>query len=229
MVKLLFIGAFVTGQIQPVGKPGGMSLSLWDLTLKGGPIMIPIFLLSIIAIYIFVDRFLAIKKAGKFDGSLMERVKQYITSGKIEAALDLCRSNPNPASRMLEKGISRIGRPLNDVNTAIENVGNLEISKLEKGLPILASAAGGAPMLGFLGTVTGMVQAFYDMSTAGNNIDITLLSSGIYQAMVTTVAGLIVGILAYFGYNILVSSIEKVVFKMEITTSEFMDLLNEPA
>lgn len=229
MFKLLLIQAFVTGQIKPTGAPGGMSLSLWELTLKGGPIMIPIFLLSLIAIYIFFDRFVAIRKAGKFDGSLMEKVKQYITSGKIEAALDLCRSNPNPASRMLEKGISRIGRPLNDVNTAIENVGNLEITRLEKGLPILASAAGGAPMLGFLGTVTGMVKAFYDMSVAGNNIDITLLSSGIYQAMVTTVAGLIVGILAYFGYNILVANIEKVVFKLELTTSEFMDLLNEPA
>jgi biopolymer transport protein ExbB len=129
---------------------------------------------------------------------------------------------------MLEKGISRIGRPLTDVNAAIENVGNLEISKLEKGLPVLASVAGGAPMIGFLGTVIGMLQAFYDMSNAGNNIDVTLLSTGIYQAMVTTVAGLIVGIIAYFAYNILVSNVEKVVFKMEATTSEFMDLLNEP-
>jgi biopolymer transport protein ExbB len=130
---------------------------------------------------------------------------------------------------MLEKGISRIGRPLADVNTAIENVGNLEIQKLEKGLPVLASVAGGAPMLGFLGTVTGMVRAFYEMSQAGNNINMSLLSGGIYEAMVTTVAGLIVGITAYFAYNILVSNVEKVVFKMEATTSEFMDLLNEPA
>jgi biopolymer transport protein ExbB len=130
---------------------------------------------------------------------------------------------------MLEKGISRIGRPLADVNTAIENVGNLEIQKLEKGLPVLASVAGGAPMLGFLGTVTGMVRAFFDMSQAGNNINMGLLSAGIYEAMVTTVAGLVVGITAYFAYNILVSNVEKVVFKMEATTSEFMDLLNEPA
>lgn len=228
MTKLFLFHTFILGQVKPAGTQGGISLDFIDLAIKGGPIMIPILLLSIIGVYIFVDRFIAIKKAGKFDGSLMEKVKQYITSGKIEAAVDLCKSNSNPASRMLEKGISRIGRPLNDVNAAIENVGNLEISKLEKGLPILASVAGGAPMLGFLGTVTGMVRAFYDMSTAGNNIDITLLSSGIYQAMVTTVAGLIVGIIAYFAYNILVSNIEKVVFKMEITTSEFMDLLNEP-
>ena len=140
----------------------------------------------------------------------------------------LCRHNSHPASRMIEKGISRIGRPLNDVSAAIENVGNLEISKLEKGLPVLASVAGGAPMLGFLGTVMGMIQAFYDMANAGNNIDVTLLSTGIYQAMVTTVAGLIVGIIAYFAYNILVANVEKVVFKMEATTTEFMDLLNEP-
>src|SRR5690606_743273 len=141
----------------------------------------------------------------KFDTSLLEKIKVYITNGKIDEAITLCRNHSNPASRMLEKGISRIGRPLTDVSTAIENVGNLEISKLEKGLPVLASVAGGAPMLGFLGTVMGMIQAFYDMANAGNNIDVTLLSTGIYQAMVTTVAGLIVGIIAYFAYNILVA------------------------
>ena len=204
-------------------------LSLIDLTFKGGPVMIPIFLLSIIGMYVFFDRFFAIRKANKFDAGLLERVKVYITSGKIDAAIALCKSNDNPAARMLEKGISRIGRPLADVNTAIENVGNLEIQKLEKGLPVLASVAGGAPMLGFLGTVTGMVRAFFDMSQAGNNINMGLLSAGIYEAMVTTVAGLVVGITAYFAYNILVTNVEKVVFKMEATTSEFMDLLNEPA
>jgi biopolymer transport protein ExbB len=207
-------------------QPDG--LSLIELTLKGGPVMIPIFLLSIIGMYVFFDRFFAIRKANKFDSSLLEKVKIYITGGKIDAAVALCKSTDNPAARMLEKGISRIGRPLADVNTAIENVGNLEIQKLEKGLPVLASVAGGAPMLGFLGTVTGMVRAFYEMSQAGNNINMSLLSGGIYEAMVTTVAGLIVGITAYFCYNILVSNVEKVVFKMEATTSEFMDLLNEP-
>lgn len=210
-------------------QPDGISTKFIDLAMKGGWIMIPIILLSIIAVYIFFDRYFAIKKAGKFDAGLLEKIKVYITTGKIDAAIALCRSNNNPASRMLEKGISRIGRPLADVNGAIELVGNLEISKLEKGLPVLASVAGGAPMIGFLGTVMGMIQAFYDMSNAGNNIDVTLLSTGIYQAMVTTVAGLIVGIIAYFAYNILVSNVEKVVFKMEATTSEFMDLLNEPA
>jgi biopolymer transport protein ExbB len=210
-------------------EPTGMSLKFIDLALKGGWIMLPILALSFIGVYIFIDRYLAIKRAGKFDTGLMDKVKAYITTGKIDAAIALCRSNDNPAARMIEKGISRIGRPLNDVNAAIENVGNLEIQKLEKGLPVLASVAGGAPMLGFLGTVLGMIQAFYDMANAGNNIDVTLLSTGIYQAMVTTVAGLIVGIIAYFAYNILVTNVEKVVFKMEGTTSEFMDMLYEPA
>lgn len=231
MHNFLMIQATQVNQNLPANtvQPETISTQFIDLALKGGWIMIPIVLLSIIAVYIFFDRYFAIKRASKIDTGLMDKVKAYILSGKIDAALALCRSNDNPAARMIEKGISRIGRSLTDVNAAIENVGNLEISKLEKGLPVLASAAGGAPMLGFLGTVMGMVQAFFDMSNAGNNIDITLLSTGIYQAMVTTVAGLIVGIVAYFAYNILVSDIEKVVFKMEATTTEFMDLLNEPA
>lgn len=230
MLKLLMIQAdLATGIDTLATEPEGISTKFIDLAIKGGWIMIPILVLSVIAVYIFFERFFAIKKSGKFDAGLLEKVKVYITTGKIDAAIALCKSSESPASRMIEKGISRIGRPLADVNAAIEVVGNLEISKLEKGLPTLASVAGGAPMIGFLGTVMGMIQAFYDMSAAGNNIDVTLLSTGIYQAMVTTVAGLIVGIIAYFAYNILVANVEKVVFKMEATTSEFMDLLNEPA
>ena len=228
MFKLLLIQTDMPKSIASMATQSE-GLSLIDLTFKGGPVMIPIFILSIIGMYIFFDRFFAIRKANKIDSGLLEKVKIYITSGKIDAAIALCKSTNNPAARMLEKGISRIGRPLADVNTAIENVGNLEIQKLEKGLPVLASVAGGAPMLGFLGTVTGMVRAFYEMSQAGNNINMGLLSGGIYEAMVTTVAGLIVGITAYFCYNILVTNVEKVVFKMEATTVEFMDLLNEPA
>ena len=229
MLKLLMIQADMPTALDTLAtEPEGISTKFIDLAIKGGWIMIPILALSVIAVYIFFERYFAIQKAGKFDSSLLEKIKVYITTDKIDAAIALCRSNPTPAARMMEKGISRIGRPLTDVNTAIENVGNLEISKLEKGLPTLASVAGGAPMIGFLGTVMGMIQAFYDMSAAGNNIDVTLLSTGIYQAMVTTVAGLIVGIIAYFAYNILVANVEKVVFKMEATTSEFMDLLNEP-
>lgn len=229
MFKLLLIQTDLPKEMGSMAaQQEELSMKFIDLAMKGGPIMIPILLLSVVAVYIFFDRYFAIKKAGKFDSALLEKVKMYISGGKIEAATALCKSTDSPASRMIEKGISRIGRPLNDVNAAIEVVGNLEISKLEKSLPVLASVAGGAPMLGFLGTVIGMVQAFYDMSNAGNNIDITLLSAGIYQAMVTTVAGLIVGIIAYFAYNILVAKVEDVVFKMELTTSEFMDLLNEP-
>ncbi|WP_423127757.1 MotA/TolQ/ExbB proton channel family protein [Gaoshiqia sp. Z1-71] len=207
----------------------GIVTRFFDLALKGGWIMIPIVALSLVAVFIFFDRYFAVKRASKVDHSLLERVKDYILQGKIDSALAMARSQDNPTARMIEKGITRIGRPMSDVNATIEIVGNLEIAKLEKGLPVLASVAGGAPMIGFLGTVMGMIQAFYDMANAGNNIDVTLLSSGIYQAMVTTVAGLIVGIVAYFAYNILVSNIEKVVFKMEAATSEFLDLLNEPA
>lgn len=206
-----------------------ITMSFGELMLKGGWVMVPILLLSLIAIYIFVERWYVISKAGKEDMNFMDRIKDYIYDGKIEAATDLCKSSKSPAAHMVEKGISRIGRPLNDVNTAIENVGKLEVYKLEKGLPSLATIAGAAPMIGFLGTVIGMIKAFYDMSNAGNNIDVSLLSNGIYTAMVTTAAGLAVGILAYFAYNILVGMVEKVIFRLEATSSEFMDILNEPA
>lgn len=209
-------------------EPSEITLSFWDLALQGGWIMVPIVLLSVIAVYIFFERYFAISKAAKEDLNFMNRIKDYIHDGKIDSAMALCKTVENPIARMIEKGINRIGRPLNDVSAAIENVGNLEITKLEKGLPMLATVSGGAPMIGFLGTVMGMINAFYQMSTAGNNIDVSMLSGGIYQAMVTTVAGLIVGILAYFAYNILVTRVEKVIFKMEASTTEFMDLLNEP-
>ena len=205
-----------------------LSLSFWDLAIKGGWIMIPLVLLWFIAVYLFIERFWAIKKAAKEDVNFMNRIKEYIHEDKIESAVSLCRSQNTPVSHMIEKGLQRIGRPLSDVTSAIENVGNLEISKLENGLPTLATIAGGAPMIGFLGTVIGMIRAFYDMSMAGNNIDVGLLSNGIYTAMVTTVGGLIVGIFAYFAYNILVAKVENVVFTMEANTTEFMDLLNEP-
>jgi biopolymer transport protein ExbB len=159
----------------------------------------------------------------------MNRIRDYVHDGKLDAAVTLCQSSPKPVARMIEVGINRIGKPLNDVNAAIENIGKLEIYKLEKGLPLLATVAGGAPMIGFLGTVMGMIRAFWDMANSGNNIDVTMLSSGIYQAMVTTVAGLIVGILAYFAYNVLVAKVENLVYQLEAYSTEFMDLLNEPA
>jgi len=233
MLNLLFIqgaqGAIGTADVAAKTAKAAVELNFFDLALKGGWIMVPIILLGFVAVYIFGERYYTIRKASKIDHSFMDQIKMLIHKGKIDEAVILCRSNDAPVARMIEKGISRIGRPLNDVNTAIENVGNLEISKLEKGFPALASVSGGAPMLGFLGTVMGMVQAFYNMSTAGSNVDVTILSGGIYLAMVTTVAGLIVGITAYFCYNILVAKVESVVFQMEATTSEFMDLLHEPA
>ena len=204
-------------------------LSLWELAKEGGWIMIILAIFSIIAVYIFSERFITINKASKRDDNFMNLIRNFMIEGKLDEAKDLCKQTDTPISRMIEKGISRIGKPLNDIQTAIENVGNLEVSKLEKGVALIGMISGAAPMLGFLGTVTGMVKAFFDMSTAGNNIDIQLLSGGIYEAMVTTVGGLIVGIIANFLYSILVGQINKVIFMLEARTMEFMDLLHEPA
>lgn len=203
-------------------------LSFWNMTLKGGWIMIPIFLLSILAVYIMVERYFAIQKAEKEDENFMKEIKSYILQGKIEEAHICCKNNTSPVALMVDKGISRIGKPLADVREAIENVGKLEVFKLEKRLALLATVSGAAPMIGFLGTVLGMIRAFYDMANAGGNFSISMLSNGIYTAMVTTVAGLIVGIVAYLGYNLLVAKVNKVVNKLELRATEFMDLLNEP-
>jgi biopolymer transport protein ExbB len=228
-LSLQAVGANLAAQGAEAAPAVVKELNYIELALKGGWIMIPLLLLSFVSVYIFIERFLALKKAAIEDVNFMNRIKDYIHDGKIDSAVALCQSNSTPISRMIEKGISRLGRPLNDVNTAIENVGNLEISKLEKGLPALASIAGGAPMIGFLGTVIGMVQSFWSMSNSGNNIEVSAMAGGIYTALVTTVAGLIVGIFAYFAYNMLVTKVEKVVFNIEARTMEFMDILNEPA
>ncbi len=204
-------------------------LSFWELAIKGGPVMIPIVILSILAIYIFIERFMVISRASREDSNFMNNIKDFIHNGRIDSAIALCKGNASPIARMIEKGITRIGKPLNDINAAIENVGKIEVAKLEKNVTTLAVCAGAAPMIGFLGTVTGMVRAFYNMSKAGNNIDISTLAGGIYEAMITTVAGLIVGIIAYFCYNIIVARISKLVFIMEARATEFMDLLHEPA
>ncbi len=205
-----------------------VSISLIEMAVKGGWLMIVLLALSIIALYIFGKKWWLIRQAGRIDPNFMNDIKDYIHDGKIKSAQTLCTKFDTPVARMIETGVERIGRPLGDIQTAVENVGNVEVARLEKGLPYLAMISGGAPMIGFLGTVTGMVEAFFNMANAGNNIDITLLSSGIYTAMITTVGGLIVGILAYFGYNFLSSKVSNVVFKMESSTIEFMDLLNEP-
>ena len=203
-------------------------MGLWELFNKGGWLMWVLLLLGGFTIFIFVERFLAIRKASMLDMHFMNRIRDYIYDGKIDSAVNLCKKTDTPIARMVEKGIERLGRPMNDVQTAIENVANLEVSKLENGLPFLATIAGGAPMIGFLGTVMGMVQTFMDMSAAGGTVDMALLSGRMYIAMVTTVGGLIVGIPAYFGYNYLVARIEKVVFRMEANSIAFMDILNQP-
>ncbi len=203
---------------------GEAHMNLWDLATKGGWIMIVLAILSIICFYIFFERLSVIRKAGKDDPLFMERIR----TGEIKSAINYCRMTNTPSARLIEKGISRIGHPVQDVQAAIENTGNIEVAKLENGLAIMSTIASGAPMIGFLGTVTGMVRAFYEMANAGNNIDITLLSSGIYEAMVTTVGGLVVGIVAMFAYNYLVTRVDKVVSQMEAKTLAFMDLLNEP-
>ena len=204
-------------------------LSAFELATKGGWIMIVLAVLSIIAVYIFIERYIAVSRATKYDASFMDRIREYMKDGKLDSAKAMCRGNSTPISRMIEKGLSRIGRPLSDINSAIENEGNIEVAQLERGVNILAMIASAAPMIGFLGTVIGMIRAFYDMSMAGNNLDITTLSNGIYTAMVTTVGGLIVGIIAYFFHAILSTKIQKVVNLLEAKATEFMDVLNEPA
>ena len=205
-------------------------LSIWELTKAGGWwIMGPLAIMSVLAVYIFIERFLAIQKATKDESDFMSDMLDLIHDTKINAAKKLCKKQDSPLSVMLEKGLSRLGRPLPDINQAIETVGRLEVSKLEKNVAALATIAGAAPMIGFLGTVVGMVRVFFDMANGGNSLDIGLLSDGMYQAMVTTIAGLIVGIIGYIAYNIIVARIEKVVFILEARATEFMDLLHEPA
>ena len=234
-MTLLFSLLAQTNMVEPVqaaaldAQVAVPPLNLWSLSLKGGFIMIPIVLLSLVTIYIFVERLLVLRDAARQDNTFMQRIKDYIHAGDVESALNLCKKNPTPVARLIEKGITRLGRPMNDVLVAIENVGNIEVAKLERRFTWIATTAGGAPMLGFLGTVTGMVSAFYSMAAAGEAADITTLSSGSYEALVTTVAGLVVGIIALFAYNYLVSRVNTVVNQLEASTMEFMDLLNEPA
>lgn len=215
------------------GEPVEKTLSIWELVTSGGPggilIMTVLFVLSVIAVYIFAERWGAIKKANQMDGNFMEGIRRNVLDGNLEAARALCQSENTPAARMIDKGISRIGKPLKDINAAIENTGKLEVSSLEKNLPTMATISGAAPMIGFLGTVIGMILAFHEMAAAGGQIDIEMLAEGIYTAMTTTVAGLAVGIIAYLGYNILVSRVNKTIYNMELRATEFLDLLNEPA
>ncbi len=206
--------------------------SFYEIIVKSGPlgiaIVLVLFVLSIIALYIFIERYMSIQRAGRIDQSFMNNIRANVQAGNISGAKALCQTTDSPVARMVEKGLQRIGKPLQDIDAAIENVGNLEIFKLEKNLSTLASIAGAAPMIGFFGTVTGMILAFYRMATE-QNVTPDVLAGGIYQALITTAMGLFIGILAFVGYNVLVANVAKVVFKMERTTVEFMDLLQEPS
>lgn len=202
-------------------------LNFLDMAMNGGWLMIPLLLLSLLAVYIFVERYVVIHRARKDAPYFMDRIREYLADGKTEAALHVCQQTKAPYAAMIEKGITRMDKPAADIQAAIENVGNLQVANMEKGFTMLATISSGAPMIGFLGTVTGMIRAFYDMAQAGSSADITLLSAGIYQALTTTVAGLIVGIIAMFAYNYLVSELDKVVNEMEAKTMEFMDMIQK--
>ncbi len=226
MINLLQSALTAEAQAEAAAK----TMGLWELFAHGGWLMWPLVLLGGVTVYIFVERYMAIRRANALDKDFIYRIRDYIHQGKVNAAIELCKSIDTPIARMIERGILRIGRPMSDVQSAVENVANLEVSKLEENLPVLATIAGGAPMIGFLGTVLGMVQTFMDISTTGGGtIDMSILSEGMYVAMVTTVAGLCVGIPAFFGYNYLVARIEKLVFRMEANSIAFLDILNQPA
>jgi biopolymer transport protein ExbB len=214
-------------------EPTEKTMSILELMTSGGigGILIMAFLgvLSIFAVYIFFERFGAIRSANKVDPNFMNNIKNMVMDGKLDAAGALCKAESTPVARMIEKGISRIGKPLGDITQAIENQGKLEVTRLEKGLPMLATISGGAPMIGFLGTVIGMILTFKEMANAGGQIKLDMMAEGIYTAMTTTVAGLLVGIIAYFGYNFLVTRVDRVVYKLEDSAMDFLDLLHEPA
>jgi len=204
------------------------SIPVMELAIQGGWIMIPLIALLVIAIYIFIERLILINQSSKEPSNFMNTIRDFVHDGRLDSAKSLCANTDSPIARMIGKGISRIGKPLNDINAAIENVGKSEVANLERRLSWLSTTAGAAPMIGFLGTVVGMIRVFFAMESAGGSVEVGMLSGGMYQAMVTTVAGLIVGIIAYICYNYLVARIEKMVFVLETRATEFMDLLNEP-
>lgn len=232
-MKILLLLQEATAAGQETGGDEGIQevtrdIPIWELVQQGGwYIMIPLGILSLLTVYIFVERFLQIRRAQQGEKDFMNRIKDYLHDGKIDSAKDLCAQTDNPAARMIEKGISRIGKPVKDIAAGIENVGKLEVYKLERKLSFLATVSGAAPMLGFLGTTIGMVQVFHQMKFQ-TSIELQVIAPGIMQAMVTTVAGLIVGIMAYVAYNYLVAKVGKVIYQMENASIEFLDLLHEP-
>jgi biopolymer transport protein ExbB len=232
MISILLQAVTVDGDSANLPESGAESTSLFDIVTGIGPVgivvLVVIFILSVLAVYIFAERYFKIKKASSIDPQFMNNIKDYVTNGNIAAARDLCLRTDSPVARMVEKGVNRIGRSLKDINSSIENTGNLEIYKLEKGLNVLATISGAAPMLGFFGTVTGMISVFHKLS-ASDNINLNEFSGGIFEAMLTTAFGLFVGIIAYIGYNTLVNMVQKVIFNMEASSTEFIDLLQEPS
>lgn len=227
----MFSNLFLLFQDAADAAANGPDTNIISILIKGGPIGIAIaivlLILSIFAIYILIERHLTIKRAGEVDENFMNQIRAYVQTGDIQSGLNLCNSTDTPVARLVAKGLQRIGKPLDDINTAVENVGNLEVYKLEKRLSLLATISGAAPMIGFFGTVTGMILSFMNM--AGGDVSPASLAGGIYQALLTTAFGLFVGIIAFIGYNSLIASMDRVVFKMEAATVEFMDLLQEPA
>jgi biopolymer transport protein ExbB len=209
------------------GVKSESSMSLWDLVIKGGWIMVPIAILAVVAVYIFFERYYAIKKAAKFENNFIDRIRDYIHEGKIDTALNLCSSTDRPVARMIEKGIKRLGRPIKEIEDSIEIVGKFEVYNLEKNLVILGVIAGIAPMFGFIGTIAGVIKIFYNISLA-DNISIGIIAGGLYIKMVSSAAGLLIGIMAYIFYHWLNVMIEKVVHKLELNAMNFIDLLQEP-
>ncbi|MBX6381320.1 outer membrane transport energization protein ExbB [Thermoflavifilum aggregans] len=207
--------------------PAQQSISLFDLLKKGGVLMIPLGILSLIAIFFFIERYVVIRKAGRIESNFMNMIRDHIMNGNVTAARTLAKNTDNPAARMIEKGIQRIGKPIDNIERSMENVGKLEIYKLEKNMIILSMVAAVAPMFGFLGTIAGMIQTFFNISVTS---DITLgtIAGGIYVKMITSATGLIIGIFAYMGYSYLNAQIDKVINKMEAAAAEFIDILQEP-
>jgi biopolymer transport protein ExbB len=226
---LIFLQPSVADTVSRIaeGVKGESSMSLWDLTMKGGWLMVPIVFMAVVAVYIFFERYFAIKKAAQFENNFIDRIRDYIHEGKIDAAMNLCRSTDRPVARMIEKGIKRLGRPIKEIEDAIEIVGKFEVYSLEKNLVILGVVAGIAPMFGFIGTIAGVIRIFFNISLA-DNISIGIIAGGLYEKMVCSAAGLLVGIVAYIFYHWLNVMIEKVVHKLEFNAMNFIDLLQEP-
>ena len=212
----------------PVAEKSSSSISILELAIKGGWVMIPIGILSVMAVYIIIERMLTLKNADKDPERFIEKIKNLVYNDDISGAIKQCQQFNTPFSRMIEKGVTKIGTPLANIEASVENVGKMEVYKLEKNLSILATISGAGPMLGFFGTVTGMVQAFMAIAQENGTVSPRLLSSGMYEALVTTVGGLIVGIIAYIGYNYLVSRVDEIVHKMEYSSIEFLELLQQP-